>query len=496
MEDLNSIRVEKHVLGGLIKDPKLMLEICGFVNSEDFYVPIHKVIFGVIQNLVFTQKEADKVLIAQKIKELGISFKDDVNIFDYIESLSSTQINKLGTIEASKELVRLRIKRDFCKTAEDIKDYIKKSKDAPIEEIIASAHSLFNSNIRALNFSDEPTDLMEGIPSLIEERGNNPMDEVGLPTHYPEFNRLYGGLRNGNLYAIVSRPAQGKTTFISDLCFGVARLSMYRVPILILDTEMKTYDIQFRIASSLTGIPMWYLESGNWRKNKEMFDIVRAAFKEVKKFHIYHLHVANKNVDEIASIARRWYYTKIGKGRQVVIGYDYLKLTGEKVGNNWAEHQAIGEKIDKFKRLSEELDCPIFTAMQMNRSGENFNKDSKDVTDDASAIALSDRLQWFASFVAIFRRKTLDEIEADGTEFGTHKLIPTKTRFQGKEAAGHIDMFARPLPDGKKRYVNNYINFEVKNFKVTEKGSLKDVIHKLEMKYDFDKNHEKDVTLA
>ncbi len=32
------------------------------------------------------------------------------------------------------------------------------------------------------------------------------------------------------------------------------------------------------------------------------------------------------------------------------------------------------KQIDKLKRLSEEISCPIITAMQMNRSGENFNR--------------------------------------------------------------------------------------------------------------------------
>ena len=97
-----------------------------------------------------------------------------------------------------------------------------------------------------------------------------------------------------------------------------------------------------------------------------------------------------------------------------MIIYDYVKMTGERVGQNWAEHQAIGDKIDKLKKISEEINAPLFTAIQLNRSGENQNRRGSDIVDDSSAISLSDRLQWFASFVAIFRRKTLDEIASDG----------------------------------------------------------------------------------
>ncbi len=136
----------------------------------------------------------------------------------------------------------------------------------------------------------------------------------------------------------------------------------------------------------------------------------------------------------------------------------------------------IGEKIDKLKKLSEEINAPLITAMQMNRSGENFNRNSSGLVDDSSAISLSDRLQWFASFVAIIRRKTFDEIALDGENFGSHKMIPLKTRFQGRDAAGHNDFLLRRMEDGAERMVGNYINFNIENFDVEERGSLRHVI--------------------
>jgi hypothetical protein len=147
---------------------------------------------------------------------------------------------------------------------------------------------------------------------------------------------------------------------------------------------------------------------------------------------------------------------------------------GEAVSENWAEYQVMGEKINRLKRLAEELNCVILTAIQLNRSGEK--RGSQGQVDDSSAIAVSDRLQWLAAFVAIFRRKTLDEINRDTQRFGTHKLIPLKTRFQGRDAAGHHDLMRRVDDDGELRWVNNVLNFDVANFEVSERGSLRDII--------------------
>jgi len=208
---------------------------------------------------------------------------------------------------------------------------------------------------------------------------------------------------------------------------------------------------------------------------------VRSYFQDLKRHNYYHYHVRNKTTDEVCSMIRRWHMKYVGRGNKCVIAYDYVKLTGERVDKNWAEHQAIGEKIDKLKRISEEINAPLITAMQMNRSGESFNRNSSNLVDDSSAISLSDRLQWFATFVAIFRRKTLDEIALDGNRFGTHKLIPLKTRFQGQDAAGHQDLLRRVTIDPvngqqSERFVNNFLNFRVENFNVKEEGSLQDII--------------------
>jgi len=192
----------------------------------------------------------------------------------------------------------------------------------------------------------------------------------------------------------------------------------------------------------------------------------------------------------------------VGRGNKCIIAYDYVKLTGEKVSQSWAEHQAIGEKIDKLKRIAEEINAPLITAMQMNRAGESHNRSSSNLVDDSSAIALSDRLQWFASFVAIFRRKTIDEIALDGERFGTHKLVPLKTRFQGKDAAGHQDLIRRTVLENingreveSEKLINNFLNFSVSNFKVTEQGSLEDIIRFESQNFDIQSGNNSDTGL-
>ncbi len=487
---LFSLQIERHVLGGIIKFPEIFPDLDGFINEQDFYNEVHYTIFSVIKSAAHKSEKIDRILLAERIKNLGVSFKDEINIFDYVENLFFTQINKEGVLKAAQELVKYRIRREISATAEKIKDHIKVCGDSPVEEIITKCDSIYSEKISAYSHGEVPEKLTDNLIEIIEERGNAPKDNDGILTPYPEFNRLYGGLRAGHVYAIASRPGEGKTTWINDVCFKSASNS--KIKALILDTEMQTMEIKFRMASALTGVPVWYLETGNWRKNPEMFKKVRECSLLKQNQDYYHFHVSNKSVEEVCSMIKRWYYNEVGRGNQCIIAYDYIKMTGERLSHNWAEHQVIGDKINRLKEIAVEVNAPLVTAMQMNRSGESRNKNSDVVVDDSSAIAQSDRLQWFAAFTGIFRRKTLDEIALDGEDFGTHKLIPLKTRFQGKDAAGHQDYLRRFFPDGSKKFTMNYLNFNVSNFNIQEKGSLRHVIEKAKETYSLDDKNKND----
>jgi replicative DNA helicase len=459
------------------------------MNEGDFGAnDIHRVLFEVIRSAILSNESIDNVLIAEKIKNLGISFKENINIFDYLQSLSLIRITEKAFVESCQKLKTVTVRREIAEIGKNLQKTMLESGEKKFDQLISEADSIYSSKILGYDLQDEPENLFSDIEAIIEELGNNPVEESGYSTPYKQFNDFYGGLRPKNLYAFCARPKNGKSTFLADMCWKMANLVDPELHILYLDTEMEKIDQQKRLIAAITGVPFWYIDTGSWRKDKEMTEKVRKAWPIIQNYKLHHMKVGNKNINEIMSIMRRWYYSKVGRGGKALVCYDYMKMTGENVSESWKEYQVIGEKTDKFKKISEELGVPVLTSTQLNRTGENQNKKSGSFNDDSSAIALSDRLQWFASFVGIFRRKTIDEMLLDGEEFGTHKLVPTATRFQGKNASGHHDVIERNI-DGQKIYQNNYISFDVKNFHVQEKGSLKEIVQKTQMKLQvFDDN--------
>jgi len=339
--------------------------------------------------------------------------------------------------------------------------------------------------------------MYEDLLALAEERGNNPKEEIGFATPYPEFNRLYGGFRRRNLYVFASRAKSGKSTLLN--AFASEMSKSHKMKVLYLDTEMSTEETQFRAIAAKTGVPLWYIETGNWRKDESMIKKVRTHLKDIAvNYQVTHRFIGNKKIEEIMSMARRWYLREVGRGNSCMICFDYIKAI-DKLSGNQQEYQLMGEKVDNLKKLAEELDCPIITAVQNNRSGITTNKDVSEIVDDESSIGISDRITWYATYVGLFRRRVAEEVVLDTPESGTHKLIELVARFQGKDAAGHQDLIKRTFPDGKVKYVKNFINFEVKNFNVEERGSLVDSINRQNSQFlvsdDHDDHHDNGIKM-
>ena len=480
MGNLSSIDLEKNLLGSIINKPEVLSQIDGFLKETDFVQNEHRVIYNSIKLLLTQKKEFNKPLLIHTVSSLGIRFKGALDIGEYIESISFVKMNDKAVLDNAKEIIKLRMLRNISSSCGDINKFIEENKTKSISEIISSVDSLYGSTMKSFTGDEAPQKLMDGLGNLLKKIASNPTECIGIPTPYKEFNSLYGGFRDKNVYAVASRPGQGKTTFLNYTGYKIAEKE--KIPVLFLDTEMSTDEIRLRLAASLSDIPLWDIETGKWNKDECKKEKMLKFLETFDSLPVYHIHVGNKTVDEVISIARRWHWQYVGRGNKCLIVYDYIKLTGEKIGQNWAEHQAIGEKTDKLKRLTEELVCPLLTAIQINRQGENTNRNSSEVTDDSSVIAQSDKVLWFVTYMGIFRRKTADEMSRDGHQFGTHKLIDLKARYQGESSLGHHDIVERVNPeDGSSEFSRNYINFNVENFRVSAMGTLVDIIRSEQM---------------
>ena len=477
---LYSLEVEKNCIAGLMKYPRLAVSIPDNITASDFYGEIHRFIFPFILKAVKEQASLNPTLLADHIKQTGYSPKIDLSIQDYLDSLALLSVASDDVLPSFKELKKYAICRDLMSTSQAMQEEIRANLNEPVEDIVEKLDILYGNKLDIYQEkNNEFVDVFGSMRKFISDLAENPVDDKGIPSPFPIFNKYYGGFRDGNVYVWASRAKQGKSTLLSSMAYN---LSQRRTPdnrqveVLYLDTEMETKDFMLRQAAAISGVPFWYIDTGNFKNNSDYNNKLLAALREIdaSQPHVYHIYVANKNIDQIISLINRWFYQKCkeGKSKPVII-YDYLKLTGEKISDSQREHQVIGDKVNKLKETATKIQAPLLTAIQINRTGITTGKD--EVLDDESVIAMSDRISWFASFLAIFRRNSRAEVkELGGYENGTHRMVVLNARFEGRESQGHGQLLKKS--DGS--WEQNHINFLVDNFQVSEKLDLKSLIEK------------------
>lgn len=475
---------EQQFLSGLIKFPEIYPEVAHYISEEDFFSEasqVNKTIFCVLRQSLENTERVDEIVLAERVKSLGIDFEDNINIVDYIKALSMRKTSEGSVVASAKELKKLSVKRTLCEASSQIINEVKSLPNTvSYSEIVDTADAIYNKNVNVFQEeSSNPENIFTDMRDIMEERGENPIEESGFMGPHESINNLYGSLlKPGNITVIVARSGVGKTQFCMDFCSKTS-VKYGNVPVLHLDNgEMSKEEIMNRQCAAITGVPLHLVQTGKWRNaGKEMVEKMRNGLREIENLKFYYYSVGGMSVDNMINLVRRFYYSKVGRGNRMILNFDYIKTTFENF-NSKTEWQVVGEMVDKFKKLVQtdvvfenEPMISMLTSVQSNRSGIVGNRNSNAIVDDESIVSLSDRITFFSSHLFSLRKKTADELQNEPEGFGTHRLTCLKHRDLGKDVVRALSLVE--MPDGSK--VRNAINLDIANFNITDKGDMQDL---------------------
>lgn len=473
--------LQRKLITAILKYPQEWLAVKSFFSEDDVVDGDYKdsLIVSLVRQAVEKGEAVDANIIAQRIERMNLNIDADLTLPQYVLSLGARNCAEGSVLKLAKELKKLARRRKFCEMADKMKNAMEKmDPSASYIEIIQEADAIYSKDINQFELDgDVPVNIYDDMERLIEEAGNN--QEEALLGPYPTVNKIYGSLlRAGNIMCLTSRSGVGKTSMSMDYTCFVG--DKYDIPVLHFDNgEMSIEELTFRRASSISGIPHHLIESGKWRNNPQTAQKVRNALQKIKsgKSKFYYYCVAGMTADEMVGLATKFYYSTVGRGNRMILSFDYIKTTNQ-LGGNMTEWQVVGEIVDKFKKFVQKdilfenrPMVSMFTSVQSNRMGVTTNKKADQIIDDESTVSLSDRIIQFCSHMFILRKKTMDEIADEGSQFGTHKLICIKARHLGEDVMGHLE----PVKDGDKLR-QNFINLEFANFSIAEKGDLRDIV--------------------
>jgi replicative DNA helicase len=222
---------------------------------------------------------------------------------------------------------------------------------------------------------------------------------IGVPTSYPDLDRLTGGLQRSDLIILAARPSVGKTAFALSMAYNVATHAQHTVAIFSL--EMSREQLVQRLIAMHTGIDVQKLRTANLHDSE--LQHVLDAMGILAEAPIYIDDAAGLSIAEVRSKARRL-QAQVGIDLIIV---DYLQLMQSRRRDNRV--QEVSEISRGMKSLAREINIPVIAISQLSRAVEGRTNHVPMLSDLRESGCLAGDTRIYLPDVGIYRR--IDELE-------------------------------------------------------------------------------------
>ena len=362
----NNIEAEQSIIGSILISNELFDEINMIVASKNFYDPMHQKIYAAMEKLIYSGMLANPITL----KNYFDNEKDSLNIPDYLVKITKFSSAARQTIEYSKLVYDLYVKRELIKLSENIIDTAKLNDlDQNAQTIIQNSEkSLFDLAERG-SFGSSILKFDEAMKLTIEMASNAYKNEegiVGVPTGLTDLDDRLGGLHKSDLIIIAGRPSMGKTALATNIAFHAAKNiqeNIKKSTVAFFSLEMSSEQLSTRILAEQSRIKSNDIRRG--RISEEEFDKFIETSKNIAELPLYIDETPAISVAALSNRARR---IKRLYGLELIV-VDYIQLMR---ASNFKEGrvQEISEITQGLKALAKELAVPVLALSQLSRAVE------------------------------------------------------------------------------------------------------------------------------
>lgn len=410
-----NLDAERAVLGSCLLSAKSADYAVERVKADDFFRRSHQHIWTAMAALSARSVAVDMIPLRQeleRVKEL-----EDAGGPAYLSSLVDGiphGINLEHYIGILKDLHAKRALFAFAKRTMDLVG--ENSHDAPA--ILADTDQRL-MDLQAGHVEGRMLPLSSCTAGLIEDlewRVGHKGELLGLETGYPSINGQTLGWQAGDLTVIGARPSIGKTTFALNTALAGARwlaAAGRTDAVAIFSFEMRRRQLECRLLSAISGIPLTRLLTGYVRDSE--WPILSDAISEMGTLPIEIDDQAGQTRWQIRSGCRR---LKASRGLALVI-IDYVQLIPGSLERRGASRNEEVTDISRgLKELADDVQVPILLLSQLSRPNRGVIG-KPDPRPKLSDLRESGALEQDADNVCFLHRK--NHREGGTTEFMLEK---------------------------------------------------------------------------
>ena len=394
------IEAEQAVLGAIFLDAEALVEAMAQIEPQDFYRRAHQIIFRSMIALNDRNENIDIITLKSQIESENTL--EDVGGISYLTELSQVTPTASGVAHYAKIVKDKSTLRELIQAATKI---VKEgySQEGSVEEIVEAAEKgiLNVSEKRNSTGFQAISDVLNSTMEHIDMLSQQNEDITGLPTGYPELDKMTAGLQPEELIILAARPAVGKTAFALNIAQNIGTRTDRSVAIFSL--EMGAESLVNRMLCAEGTIEAGHLRTGQLTE-QEWHNLIM-AMGSLSNTSIFIDDTPGIKVSEIRARCRRLAQEK---GNLGLILIDYLQLI-EGSGRE-SRQQEVSEISRQLKKLAKELKVPVIALSQLSRSVEQ-RQDKRPVLSD---IRESGSIEQDADIVAFLYRE--DYYQRQGTE--------------------------------------------------------------------------------
>ena len=355
---------EQAVLGAIIIQNSILLQILDILNTDDFFSPANQHIFAAMQEMAAQEPPVpidELTLLSQLESKQQLEQTGGV---DYLNELSQ-KTPVAENAEFYAHIVREKGQlRDIILTAHEVAKRGQEENAENISEFIAEATDRLQSidaRTRLKSYSHLKEVLAINFEEL-EKVSESPENVTGVPTGFTELDDLTRGLQKGDLIIIAARPSMGKTALAINMALYASGHA--QIPVLFFSLEMPKEHIAMRLICSEAKVNnrkllVGNLEQDDWDKLMESTT---------------HMMEAPLLIDDRSAISPNYIRKVIRQAKKEfpalgLVVVDYVQLMQSNLRNPSRE-QEMSEISRSLKAIAKEFSLPIIVLSQLNRGLE------------------------------------------------------------------------------------------------------------------------------
>ncbi len=411
-----NIEAEQTVLAACLLSTGVFEEVSLKLKPESFFRPAHRMIFEVMRDMNARSIPIDVISVSDHLKAAGQL--EAVGGQAYLLELSDNTFAFTSWHHHSEIVARDAMRRELLIASAQITSLAYDSPADPAELVSQAEASLFEVTEQTVSstFKDIQTLIIEANDE-IAEMANRAGTMQGVPTGFTDVDKLFCGLRGGDLIILAARPAVGKTSFAMNLAANASKLGS---AVALFSLEMSSIQITQRLLAAEAGMNLSRMRGGQLSDN-DWGELVRAS-SELSQHELYIDDSPALSIIELRTKARRMMRNK-ANGLIIV---DYLQLMQPVIPHPNNRAVEVAEISRGLKVLAKELNVPILALSQLSR-GVETRTDKRPMLSD---LRESGSIEQDADIVMFLDRSTSEaEAESDRRpDWGMAELIVAKHR--------------------------------------------------------------------